>query len=71
MAWIACPESSSIAGFDYDRSARTLDIEFKDSQTTYRYFDVPADVFDDMQAAPSKGRFFSESIRGLYRYERR
>jgi hypothetical protein len=36
----------------------------------YRYFAVPAGVYDAFLAAPSHGRFFQERIRDHYPFRR-
>ena len=69
MAWIATPESSNIAGFDYIQDRQVLIVEFK-SSARYSYFDVPEIVFERMKAAPSKGQFIAQNIKGAYRYAR-
>ncbi len=59
--------SSMIAGVGYDEETRELDILFS-SGKTYRYFDVPADVYAMLLDAELKGQFFNEEIKGTYRY---
>lgn len=69
MSWIATPESSNIARFDYDDKSRILTVEFKNGGR-YNYYDVPVRVFDGMKAAPSKGQFLAQNVKGAYRYAR-
>ncbi len=69
MAWISTPESSNIAGFDYDHSSSILIVEFKNGGR-YNYYDVPEVIFEQMKAAPSKGQFLAQNIKGKYRYAR-
>ncbi len=69
MDWIESPESSTIARFGYDAANQVLRVEFKNGGT-YQYFDVPAQVFEAMVAAPSKGQFLAQMIKGSYRYAR-
>lgn len=61
--------SSVIASIGYDPVTRTLEVEFCSGEI-YRYSDVPASVHRAFLASPSKGRFFSHSIRERYRAER-
>ena len=63
--------SSTIASAGYDEPSRTLRIEFKNG-SAYEYFDVPVEVFRTLvdPGAGSAGRFFSSSIKGIYRYSR-
>jgi len=61
--------SSNLRALRYDAAVRQLDVWFM-SGRVYRYFDVPADTYAALIAAPSHGQFFSRTIRGRYRYER-
>jgi hypothetical protein len=61
--------SSSIAAIGYDRRNARLLVEFRDSGL-YAYRDVPARVFSELAAAPSKGRYVNDKIKGRFRYER-
>ena len=69
MNWIETPESSNIARYKYDSKTHVLTVEFKNGGT-YNYYDVPQQVCDQMTAAPSKGRFLVQNIKGAYRYAR-
>ena len=59
--------SSVIRNIEYDADAQVLDVTFV-SGKTYAYDRVPADVYDDLEAAASKGEFFNRHIRDRYRY---
>lgn len=61
--------SSSLASVGYDPAAALLEIEFL-SGAVYRYADVPDRVYRALMAAESKGRYFSQHIRGHYRFRR-
>jgi hypothetical protein len=69
MNWIATPESSNIAGFDYSKEKLVLTVEFR-SGGRYSYYDVPEVVFERMKTASSKGQFLAQNIKGAYRYAR-
>lgn len=69
MNWIETPQSSNIARYQYNTDAHVLTVEFKNGGT-YAYYDVPEMVFDQMQAAESKGQFLAQNIKGVYRYAR-
>ena len=69
MNWIETPESSNISRFKYDEDNQALYVEFKNG-STYQYFDVPKTVFEQMEAAPSKGSFLAQVLKGAYRYAR-
>ncbi len=68
MNWIEA-NSSNIARYAYDQESRVLAVEFKNGGT-YNYFDLPEAVFEQMQAALSKGQFLAQQIKGSYRYAR-
>jgi len=62
-------ESSSLSSIGFTRETRVLEIEFR-SGALYRYHGVPRAVFEDSKKAESKGRYFSQFIRGKYRFQR-
>lgn len=62
-------ESSVIAAVGYDAKSQVLRVDFH-AGTSYRYFEVPDEVFRKLLAADSKGKFFSASIRNRFRSER-
>jgi hypothetical protein len=61
--------SSSLEAVGYDAETSTLEIEFRDG-SIYQYFDVSEAGHTELITAPSHGRYFSEQIRGMYRYAR-
>ncbi len=61
--------SSSIAAIGYDEDSQTLQVEFNRG-TLYQYFDVPQQIFDELQQANSVGTFLNEHIKGIYRYSK-
>jgi len=69
MNWIETPESSNISRFRYVSESSTLEIDFRRGGT-YQYFEVPESIFSQMQAAASKGQFFAQNIKGVFRYAR-
>ena len=62
-------ESRALARAGYDTLTGALEIEFR-SGAAYRYAAVPPDVYDALLRAESKGRYYSEQIRGKYSSER-
>ena len=62
-------ESSSLVSIGFAREARVLEIEFR-SGAIYRYLGVPQTVFEALKKAESKGRYFAQSIRGKYEFQR-
>ena len=69
MEWVETPESSNIARFKYESATNILYVEFLNGGS-YQYFDVTIAVYEGMMAAPSKGQYFAQSIKGVYRYAR-
>lgn len=63
-------ESSGIAAIGYAPAHNVLEIEFATGEV-YRYYAVPAETFEEIMNAPSKGRLFHERIRGHYPHEKR
>ena len=62
--------SSAISSVGYDERKSVLEVEFR-SGAVYDYFDVPARVWKDLQAADSKGHFISQRVRDQYPFVRR
>jgi hypothetical protein len=61
-------ESKSITSVGYHAELRVLEIEFRRG-AIYRFFSVPSSVFEGLQRAESKGRYFSQSIRGKFEFQ--
>jgi hypothetical protein len=61
--------STSIASVGYDPVAGVLEVEFR-SGAIYRYLAVPMHIHRELMSAESKGRYFSQQIRGRYRFQR-
>lgn len=61
--------SSSLASAGYQTEARVLEVKFQ-SGATYQYFNVPRDVFAELLAAESKGRYFNANVRACFDYRR-
>jgi hypothetical protein len=51
----------------YDPKSQTLDIEFKGSGETYRYFEVPEGEYQGLMTAASKGAYLNSKIKPKYR----
>ena len=66
---ITAVESTTLAVIAYDDAHEILQLEFR-SRAIYRYFGVPAPIYEAMLEAPSKGRYFNRAIRGSFRYSR-
>jgi hypothetical protein len=61
--------SSNVESIGYDEDSSTLEIEFKNG-TTYQYFDVPENVYNELKNADSVGGYLASRIKGTYRYSR-
>lgn len=60
--------SSMIRSIGYDVDASVMEIEFR-SGRTYRYFGVPEFLYRGFVLAASKGKYFSQRIDGLFRFD--
>lgn len=64
IEWVEA-QSDAIVRFGYEEKNQTLFVAFKKAGI-YKYYDVPKQVFEDMKAAPSKGTFVAQELRGKY-----
>jgi hypothetical protein len=64
---VAAVESTTLLTVSYDEAQALLQLEFC-SGAVYQYFRVPAEVHQSLLAAPSKGRYFNQAIRGRFPY---
>jgi hypothetical protein len=62
-------ESTTLAALAYDDAREILQLEFR-SGALYRYYGVPAPVYEALLSAPSRGAYFNEAIRGNFPYSR-
>jgi hypothetical protein len=62
-------ESRCVANVDYDNETQSLTVEFN-QRGTYRYSNVPLDVYVDFATAGSQGTYFNLYIRPQYAFER-
>jgi hypothetical protein len=60
-------QSSAISDVYYDEGNAALDITFT-SRKTYRYKDVPPEIYVALIDAESKGAFFNENIKGSFEF---
>jgi lysyl-tRNA synthetase, class II len=61
-------ESTTLVTVSYDDTRELLQLEFCGSRAVYEYFRVPAAVHQSLLDASSKGRYFSQAIRGRFAY---
>lgn len=59
------PGSSVLSWMAYDDATSQLTLEFR-SGDAYRYFLVPAQVYEELLAAPSAGSYFTSMVRDRY-----
>lgn len=60
------PNSSNIDQLRYDDQRGQMYIKFKNGRT-YKYNDVPYDVWNQFISAPSIGKFFYSTIKDVYK----
>ena len=60
-------QSTSLNAATFQEQRGYLELEFG-SGAIYRYRDVPAQVYDELLRAESKGRYFNQHIRNRFRY---
>lgn len=60
-------ESSNIKQIGFENG--TLKVEFQNGNS-YKYLEVPKQLFEDLQKAESKGKFLNENIKGKYKYDK-
>ncbi len=61
--------SSILDAVAYDPTGRCLLLRFR-TGAIFEYGNVPSVVYEELLAAPSKGRYFSEYVRPDYPYRR-
>ena len=60
--------SSFINGLSYAVGDQTLILNFK-NDVSYKYYDVPKDIFEEMIVAESKGKYFHQTIKNKFKNE--
>ena len=61
--------SSNMVSIGYNADKQILEIEFIGG-SVYQYYDVPADVHEDMMASDSKGKFLRERVGHQFKYNK-
>lgn len=67
MPHMTTVDSSNIESVGYDTSNRELHVRFLGNRT-YVYSDVPAELYEELLRAPSKGSFLNRAVKGAYAY---
>jgi len=57
--------STAIFGGSYDEETQELDLSFSNGRT-YTLHNVPKEVVEGLQDAPSAGNYFRERMKGRY-----
>lgn len=68
--YAALPGSTCLVDISYDEPAAALTVVFRRNGAAYRYFNVPREVFVDLQGVLSAGRYFNARVLDAYAYER-
>ena len=61
--------SANVWSVGYDDVTEVLEVEFHNGGV-YQYLGVPRSVYTLLLAAPSKGRFLHECVKGNYNYRK-
>jgi hypothetical protein len=59
--------SSALTHIAYDADTHEMETRFVTGRT-YRYLNVPPEVHESLQSAPSKGAFFNAEIKDKYKF---
>lgn len=66
---LRCNGSSNLKAIGYESTQKVLQVDFQ-SDTRYRYFDVPFTVFSQFLQSDSVGRFLNQNIKPHFEYQR-
>lgn len=61
--------STNIASIGYDEPSQTLEVEFLNN-TIYQYYNIPINLYHQLMAENSKGRFLNTYIKNAHPYSR-
>lgn len=68
MPTVHTTRSGLITEIDYNEETKELTLTLKGG--TYKYLDVPKQVFSDLLAADSAGKYFHSAIKGKFEFEK-
>jgi lysyl-tRNA synthetase class 2 len=60
-------QSTLMTSIRYDNKTRALDVTFMSGET-YRYSNVPRDIYVALLDAESKGEFFNNHVKGVFHF---
>lgn len=58
--------STMIVSIGYDATQGILEVEFKSSGQIWQYYDVPENIWYEIESASSTGKYFNANIKGSY-----
>lgn len=58
-------KSSQISYIGYNEDKKELFVTFN-TNSTYRYDDVPKEIFDKLMLSNSKGKFLNDHVKNVY-----
>jgi len=58
-------KSNAIESIEYDDKSKVLILTFK--RGTYRYDEVPVEIYEGLTKSESQGTYFKENIRGQFK----
>jgi hypothetical protein len=61
-------QSSNLVSIGYDVAAQLLEVEFATGKV-YQYHDVPAEVYQALMSASSKGEYLHDAILNRYDFQ--
>ena len=61
-------DSSNIAAIGYDHELSELFVQYKNGMT-YKYKEVPTNIYESFLKAKSKGKFMNEEVKPFYDYD--
>ena len=61
-------DSSNIAAIGYDCELSELFVQYKNGMT-YKYKEVPTNIYESFLKAESKGKFMNEEVKPFYDYD--
>lgn len=60
--------SSNLKSVGYDSNTSTLEIEFHSG--LYEYYNVPQSIYNGLMDAPSKGSYFHQNIKDVFKFKK-
>jgi hypothetical protein len=57
--------SSMLSSAGYDEETQSMDVTFRNGKT-YSFPNVPLDIYETLISSSSPGRFYHDSIKGIF-----